>query len=105
MCLTCGHAGAELQPTHRASQLVYECHCCGADLYARPPRSYAEMEGIEPAAARSRTRPRGDALATRSECGSACVTPARSRLWRVFEFALAALLCVAAAAVLTGSAM
>lgn len=104
MCLSCGHTGAELQPTHRASQFVYECPCCGADLYARPPRSYAEMEGIEPAAARSRTRPRGDAAAAAAP-GSACMTQRRSRLWRALEFAVAAMLAVAAAAVLTGSAM
>lgn len=27
----------------------YVCDACGCDLYARPPRSYQEMEGIEPA--------------------------------------------------------
>lgn len=26
--------------------LNYECPACSADLYARPPRSYFEMEGI-----------------------------------------------------------
>ena len=25
---------------------TFECPSCGADLYARPPRSYAELEGF-----------------------------------------------------------
>ena len=26
--------------------MVFNCPSCKADLYARPPRSYAEMEGL-----------------------------------------------------------
>ena len=26
--------------------MVFNCPLCKADLYARPPRSYAEMEGL-----------------------------------------------------------
>jgi predicted RNA-binding Zn-ribbon protein involved in translation (DUF1610 family) len=41
-CLDCGHDGALVQdPT------VFCCPRCGSDLYARPPMSYAEMEGFE----------------------------------------------------------
>lgn len=44
-CLCCGHDGPELQaPEHEA---VFFCELCGADLYARPPRSYRELEGLD----------------------------------------------------------
>lgn len=36
--------------------MVFTCPCCGEDLYARRPMSYAEMEGlggIRPIAARA----------------------------------------------------
>ena len=43
-CLRCGYRGDELQ---RLGELAaYRCPDCGQDLYARPPRSYAEMEGL-----------------------------------------------------------
>lgn len=44
LCLTCGYRGGRIQ---RHLRLVgYRCPKCGQDLYARPPRSYAEMEGF-----------------------------------------------------------
>lgn len=43
-CLDCGFDGATLQ--QNGSRTVYECPSCGADLYARPARSYAELEGL-----------------------------------------------------------
>lgn len=45
MCVACGYDGPELQPDD-AVLLVY-CPRCDADLYERPPRSYAELEGLE----------------------------------------------------------
>lgn len=45
VCLCCGYRGAELQRS--ATVEVFLCPSCGADLYARPPRSYSEMEGID----------------------------------------------------------
>ncbi len=46
-CLACGFDGRALQGER--GRLTFECPSCGADLYARPPRSYAELEGlIEP---------------------------------------------------------
>ncbi len=43
-CLVCGHQGRRLQgPTGLTAT---RCPHCNADLYARPPRSYAEMEGL-----------------------------------------------------------
>lgn len=44
LCLRCGHDGDELQPD--APWPVYVCPCCGEDLYARPAKSYAELELI-----------------------------------------------------------
>ena len=38
-CVQCGTA-------HPASALRHECAQCGCDLVDRPPRSYAEMEGL-----------------------------------------------------------
>jgi len=43
-CLSCGYRGPALQGPARALR----CPGCGADLYARPPRSYAELEGFLP---------------------------------------------------------
>lgn len=46
-CLTCGFRGRELQGRRGRERLV--CPQCRQDLYARPARTYAEMEGlIEP---------------------------------------------------------
>jgi len=51
-CLVCGYDGPELQG--ESGEETYRCPACDADLYARPPRSYAELEGFvaesEPAA-------------------------------------------------------
>ncbi len=43
-CLSCGYDGPSLQG--RRAHITVSCPCCGQDLYARPPRSYAEMEGL-----------------------------------------------------------
>lgn len=45
MCLACGYDGRIIQAGR--SDPAWQCPQCGADLYARPPRSYAEMEGLE----------------------------------------------------------
>ena len=42
-CLSCG-IPVDADPT-----TTVECHHCGCDFLDRPPRSYAEMEGIEDA--------------------------------------------------------
>lgn len=44
VCLSCGYDGHELQG-ERGDQ-TFSCPCCGGDLYARPPMSYAHMEGL-----------------------------------------------------------
>lgn len=44
VCLACGYRGPEVQQGYPAD--VFVCPSCGCDLYARPPRSYAEMEQI-----------------------------------------------------------
>lgn len=56
-CLGCG-APAD----HALRELLDACHECGCDFSARPPRSYAELEGLTPldlgaAAAERRRRP------------------------------------------------
>lgn len=43
-CLTCGYRGRELQGRRGQERLV--CPQCRQDLYARPARTYAEMEGL-----------------------------------------------------------
>jgi len=53
MCLGCGFDGAELQG--HLAHVRYQCPSCGHDLYARPPRSYAEMEGLSPAPRQARS--------------------------------------------------
>lgn len=47
MCLGCGYDGPLLQGDPGAE--AWTCPSCSSDLYARPPRSYAEMEGFESA--------------------------------------------------------
>ena len=42
LCRSCGYAGEDLQQADAGP--VFCCPSCGADLYARPPKSYAEME-------------------------------------------------------------
>jgi hypothetical protein len=44
MCLSCGFDGAAIQSDSR--EHGWQCPRCNADLYARPPRSYAELEGL-----------------------------------------------------------
>jgi len=44
MCLRCGHDGPSLQGDNARETFV--CPSCGEDLYARPARSYAELEGL-----------------------------------------------------------
>jgi hypothetical protein len=44
ICLGCGYDGAEMQQD--GENRVFRCPCCRADLYARPPRSYAQLEGM-----------------------------------------------------------
>lgn len=44
VCLACGYRGPELQSGYPVE--VFVCPVCACDLYARPPRSYAEMEGV-----------------------------------------------------------
>jgi hypothetical protein len=45
--LYCGFSGEAVQP---GPSQVFTCPRCLGDLYARPVRSYAEMEGLELAA-------------------------------------------------------
>ena len=48
-CVCCGYAGPELQGD--TAVVHFQCPSCAADLYARPPRSYYEMEGFDEAEA------------------------------------------------------
>lgn len=41
-CLRCGYDGAAVQE----GSTDFLCPNCGQDLYARPPRSYLELEGL-----------------------------------------------------------
>lgn len=50
MCLSCGFDGSAIQNESREHGWV--CPRCNADLYARPPRSYAELEGLNETPAR-----------------------------------------------------
>jgi predicted RNA-binding Zn-ribbon protein involved in translation (DUF1610 family) len=49
LCLSCGYDGVEIQEWgdwSRPRGMHFSCPACGEDLYARPPRSYAELEGL-----------------------------------------------------------
>ena len=65
-CVQCGLSVEAISATQ-----VHECPRCGCDLQARPPRSYAEMEGLfeldepTPAMVDAVARARADAAAAR----------------------------------------
>lgn len=65
-CVQCGLSVEAISATQ-----VHECPRCGCDLQARPPRSYAEMEGLfeldepSPAMVDAVARARADAAAAR----------------------------------------
>ena len=44
LCLRCGYRGRLLQGDRGRS--TFTCPSCSCDLYARPPKSYAELEGL-----------------------------------------------------------
>jgi predicted RNA-binding Zn-ribbon protein involved in translation (DUF1610 family) len=46
-CLRCGYRGPELQGDQ--GERTYTCPACAEDLYTRPARSYAELEGLDEA--------------------------------------------------------
>jgi hypothetical protein len=48
-CLYCGHDGPALQSS-APGRTPLACRACLGDLYARPPRTYAELEGLPPPA-------------------------------------------------------
>jgi hypothetical protein len=74
--LACGYAGHELQRRDEAA--VFVCPCCGEDLYARKPMSYAEMEGLCP---RDRREPRHRTLAPDRRTTRSHVAARRTSLW------------------------
>ncbi len=50
-CLRCGYQGQEIQSSiapdgERVATSLLRCPRCAQDLYTRPPRSYAELEGL-----------------------------------------------------------
>jgi hypothetical protein len=73
-CVQCGLAAEAISATQ-----VDECPRCGCDLRARPPRSYADMEGLRemegpaPAALDALARARAEAAAARWLVVVACV--------------------------------
>ncbi len=91
-CLSCGYHGRALQGERGLS--VYQCPACQADLYARPPRSYAEMEGLtEPMSSRPGTGRRLFAMTMEDlEISPAPVTLTR-RIGRICRRMLVRLCC------------
>lgn len=85
VCLSCGFRGPELQRDDEHA--AYHCPGCGQDLYARPPRSYAEMEGL------ARPAPPAPACLVTPPCRPASPPRRRSRLgvWGRFVLDLFAL--------------
>lgn len=61
-CLYCGEDGKAIQAGGHAP--AFRCPRCMGDLYSRPPRSYAELEGLElPKPDAANARPLGAAAA------------------------------------------
>lgn len=98
MCLTCGYAGIELQLSEDTAP--WYCPGCGQDLYARPARSYAELEGIDKAPS-GQVAPGAEMECERNECAP-CepspmipLVPIRSHRHRIASVVVAAGLLVA----------
>ncbi|MBT8484677.1 MAG: hypothetical protein HKO59_09025 [Phycisphaerales bacterium] len=70
-CVACGYDGSYL-----GDLAADHCSQCGCDFRARPPRSYAEMEGL--------AGPGGHAFATLDRCD----TRGNLQRWLVFIFFL-----------------
>jgi len=88
MCLSCGFDGDLLQGDFLPSN--FTCPSCDADLYARPPRAYSEMEGL--ASTHARLTPIG-APPRRKKASP-------GRLLRTLSFAAAGLFAAAALALI-----
>ncbi len=89
ICRACGYGGRELQRRHLTQ---YFCPRCGCDLYARPPRSYAEMEGFAPAPAEAAKSSEAH-LQKRRKLGRGLD---RASNWGAVSFILVLLLVIAA---------
>jgi hypothetical protein len=93
-CLECGYDGAILR-----GGLAEQCPRCGCDLRRRPPRSYAEMEGLIglPLAVDGR------APGSSATLGSASAADTIVQRWLVFLFIwmamIVAIVCLTAAAI------
>lgn len=106
MCLACGFDGGALQSDHREG--VWVCPRCGSDLYARPPRSYAELEGLADSTPRpwAQPAPTGVRHADREQrpLSSAGHMPLSTIIaWSMMCFGLAAVILVAG--ILLGSVL
>lgn len=75
ICLACGYRGPEVQQGFPIE--VFVCPACACDLYARPPRSYAEMEGVDFLPATSPQAPSAVAAPPRGPAPSPVVVAAR----------------------------
>lgn len=79
VCPSCGYCGRDVQNPACAEvedSEPYTCPCCENDLYARPPLSYAEMEGFGPSTA-PHTSPKPHAAVQRPSQGSTRSAPSR----------------------------
>ncbi len=84
MCLACGFDGDLLQGDYLPAS--FTCPSCGADLYARPPKAYSELEDLGPARATPSAPPRALAKGSKRP----------RRLLRMLSFGAAALSAAAA---------
>lgn len=99
MCLSCGFDGRALQG--EGQEGIWVCPKCGSDLYARPPKSYAELEALSDS---NPGMPLNEMLLrTASPAGVARRTVIGPSRWFLYSnlviFALAALASVALLAV------
>lgn len=80
VCPCCGYRGPEVQSVEATE--TFECPVCANDLYARPPMSYAQMEGLS---SPGHVHYPCDAKKTHAACAPACcaVQPRRGLIARV----------------------
>lgn len=95
MCVSCGFDGRDLQGERGQARIF--CPRCGADLYSRRPRSYAELEGLAPAPADEWVRA-GRGLGPRTIVVSRPCRATEQALYRWRAIAIAMLYVAAAGA-------
>lgn len=90
-CLYCGEDGMAIQVVGDGA--VFRCPTCRGDLYSRPPRSYAELEGLD---TEPQGRPNKSASVSTPAVRTSFASGKPAGLWHPWSAAISMLRAVAA---------